>query len=105
MPRLRLTAHITIQEIRIMNERTDHTSTRAGTDPTRVDLADIVEAVARGIARAWAAPDDVRGHAVMIGGLWFAPPAGEGNPAVPPTRVGVDGPSLSPPRLPREPKP
>ena len=88
-----------------MRDQTDQMPPTPRAVPAQVDLADIVEAVARGVARAWAAPDDVRGHAIMIGGHWFAPPAGEGNPAVPPTRVGVDGPSLSPPRLPREPKP
>jgi hypothetical protein len=53
---------------------------------------------------AEAAEDDVSGHAIMIGGFWFAPPAEDGNPAVPPTRVGVDGPSFDPPRLPRQPR-
>jgi len=56
------------------------------------------------VAGAFAAQDDVSGHAIMIGGFWFAPPAEDGNPAVPPTRVGVDGPSFDPPRLPRQPR-
>lgn len=57
------------------------------------------------IAGALAAQDDASGHAIMIGGLWFAPPADDGNPAVPPTRVGGGRRDLSPPRLPGQPKP
>ena len=48
--------------------------------------------------------DDVGGYAVMIGGLWFAAPAEDGNPAVPPTRVGGGRRSLDPPHLPGQPK-
>jgi hypothetical protein len=58
----------------------------------------------QGYATPLAAADDVNGHAIMIGGLWFAPPAEEGNPAVPPTRKPLDGPTFDPPRLPRQPK-
>jgi hypothetical protein len=58
----------------------------------------------QGYATSLAAQDDVNGHAIMIGGIWFAPPAEEGNPAVPPTRKPIDGPTFDPPRLPRQPK-
>ena len=51
------------------------------------------------------AQDDVNGHAIMIGGLWFAPPGDDARHPIPPTRVGVDGPTFNPPRLPRQPKP
>ncbi|MGH2585460.1 MAG: hypothetical protein ACRDJE_11150 [Dehalococcoidia bacterium] len=59
---------------------------------------------ARAVAEAFAAGDDVSGHAVMIGGLWFSEPGSEQRHPIPPTRVGVDGPSFNPPRLPREPR-
>ncbi|MGH2585465.1 MAG: hypothetical protein ACRDJE_11175 [Dehalococcoidia bacterium] len=94
-----------------MTEHTEQAPLQPSAVPARVDLEDFIEVVARALRQAWAAPDDVRGyaddvsgHASMIGGLWFAPPAEEGNPAVPPTRVGVDGPSFDPPRLPRQPR-
>jgi hypothetical protein len=88
-----------------MSEQTDQTAPMPGALPAQIELADIIEAVARGVARAHAAPDDVRGHAVMIGGLWFSEPGDDRRHPLPPNRVGVDGPTFNPPRLPGQPKP
>jgi hypothetical protein len=68
-----------------------------------VHLNDTAGYAARAVAEAFASREDVRGHAVMIGGLWFSEPGDTRGP-IPPTRVGVDGPTLNPPRLPRQPK-
>jgi hypothetical protein len=60
------------------------------------------ETVVDEIASAPAAHEDVSGHAIInVNGRPFELP--DRNP-VPPTRVGVDGPSFDPPRLPRQPR-
>ena len=57
----------------------------------------VAEPLVADAAEAFAAPGDVSGHAILIGGLWFAPPRGEG--PVPPTGVGHSGPSFDAPRV------
>lgn len=59
---------------------------------------------AQAVAEAFAAQDDVSGNAIMIGGLWFSEPGDERRHPLPPNRVGVDGPTFNPPRLPGEPR-
>jgi hypothetical protein len=69
-----------------------------------VHLDDTAGYAAQTVAEAFAAQDDVRGQAIMIGGLWFSEPGDERRHPLPPNRVGIDGPSFDPPRLPREPE-
>jgi hypothetical protein len=62
------------------------------------------EPVADEIAPAPAAQEDVSGHAIInVNGRPFPLPDDYRNP-VPPTRVGHDGPTLDPPRLPGQPR-
>jgi hypothetical protein len=41
---------------------TEQTPAQPDAVPTRVDLEDFIEAAARGMARAWTAPDDIDGY-------------------------------------------
>jgi hypothetical protein len=69
-----------------------------------VHLDDTAGYAAQAVAEAFAAQDDVHGQAIMIDGLWFSEPGDDRRHPLPPNRVGIDGPTFDPPRLPREPK-
>jgi len=45
-----------------MTEQTEHVTAQPDATHTRIDLEDFIEAVSRGVARAWAAQDDVSGY-------------------------------------------
>jgi len=49
-----------------MTEHTEQSPAQPGTTPTPIALEDVIEAVARGATRAWAAPDDVGGYALPM---------------------------------------
>jgi hypothetical protein len=66
-----------------MTNQTQPTTTPTGAVPTRIDLEDFIEAVARGVTRAGHAQDDVGGYALVppgpgpiIIGLVLRPPDG-----------------------------
>jgi hypothetical protein len=45
-----------------MSEHTEQPGAQTDAVPNGTTLEDVIEAVARGTARAWAAPDDVSGY-------------------------------------------
>lgn len=47
-----------------MTEQTDQTPAQPGAVPVRIELEDLIEAIARSISRAWVEPDDVGGYAL-----------------------------------------
>jgi hypothetical protein len=54
------------QEATIMTQQTEQVPTQPVTIPARIALADLVEAVSRGVALALAAQDDVGGYSLDL---------------------------------------
>jgi hypothetical protein len=85
-----LNAHTTPQEATIVTEHTDQPTVQSGAVPARIDLEDFIEAVARGVARARAAQDEVSGYGLyaipkgaMVAGLVISCPSPPLDPRTP----------------------